>query len=94
MSKQLKPWQHVRNVNSIQNLPPFCNICEDVGDNYHYIIPDIELVEYAFTDNELPALELVDDNYRGLCIEVDDHGNCSLLMRFKNGNTRTIWGAV
>ena len=34
------------------------------------------------------------ENYRGLVFEVNDHGTCTLLRCFKNGNTRIIADCV
>lgn len=36
----------------------------------------------------------VPENYRGLVLEVNDHGNVTLYMQFKNGNRREIASRV
>ena len=97
MSKRLKAWQYVRNVRSVRNLPPYTTI-EDTtfvgGKAAHMIFPDRGSVSFALQEGELEYTEFVEPDYRGLCVEVSDHGNITLYMRYKNGNKREIWGAV
>jgi hypothetical protein len=40
------------------------------------------------------AGEDIPDNYRGIALIVNDHGNVSLLKVFKNGNTRELANRV
>lgn len=88
MNRKLRPWQYVRNVASIRNLPPYCEISDDFDGN-----PIVTPNKWdALSD--CPNIDDVPDNFRGFVVSVSDHGNVSLLMRFRNGNTREIWGVV
>jgi hypothetical protein len=55
------------------------------------IVPDVHAAL-----EELPALSDVEDDatFRGWCVDVNDHGNIMLLMKYKNGNRREIWSVV
>ena len=96
MSKQLKTWQYVRNVGSIQNLPPYTMIGDATfGEQVmHIIIPDVSSVSYALQKGKLEHAKFIRPGYKGLCVEVSDRGNITLYMQYKNGNKREIWGIV
>jgi hypothetical protein len=42
----------------------------------------------VFDLNDIP------DGFRGLVLEINDHGNMTLWNHFKNGNNREIWSVV
>ncbi|MFA6016453.1 MAG: hypothetical protein WC742_15450 [Gallionellaceae bacterium] len=65
-----------------------------VEPGWQQVVPNMSEVEWAMQDGDLPNVDNVAENYRGLCVSVSDHGNVSLLMRYRNGNTREIWGCV
>jgi hypothetical protein len=68
----------------------YCELVDDLN-GWQQIVPNMSEVELAMRDNDLPNIDNVASDYRGLCVNVSDHGNVSLLMRFKNGNTREVW---
>ncbi len=83
----MKTWQYTRRPTTIKNLPFFTYFVTDGKESQ--LVPDVESAL-----DELPNIDVVAEDYRGLCVCVSDHGNVSLLMRFKNGNTREMWGCV
>lgn len=88
-----KCWDYVKYPDRIRNMPPYTMFLEtDDGD--FQIVPD---VNDLITDSYYGYVEYWDecaDDYRGYVISVTDHGNISLLFRYKNGNTKEIWSVV
>lgn len=77
--------------------PPYTMIEEIylVTEEHHFmIVPDLYSLHNDADDNTLKQYEFVADDYRGLCFEVNDHGNITLWYKFKNGNRREIWSCV
>jgi hypothetical protein len=86
----MKTWQYTKRPQSVKNLPMYCELADDLN-GWQQVVPNMSEVEWAMRDGDLPNIDNVADDYRGLCVSVSDHGNVSLLMRFKNGNTREVW---
>jgi hypothetical protein len=99
----LRAWATVDRPQAVKNLPPYCYIASvgsfndaTVLDHYE-VRPDVDAALLAVMDSDLPCTEQVEyqrPTYRGLLLDVNDHGNVTLLYRFANGNTREIWGVV
>lgn len=99
MSKKLRAWQCVRNAASIRNMPPYTYIYRDDKNPPHieqFICPDVDAAQDAARDGELLVVDDLNDaeNYRGLVLEINDHGNATLYRSFRNGNLREIWSIV
>ncbi len=92
MKRKLRTWSYVDRPNAVKNLPPYTYLNFNNGECQ--IVPDAGSLELEMQEGDMPNIEKVSDNYRGLCVSVSDHGNVSLLYHFKNGNTREVWGAV
>ena len=97
----LRAWAIIDRPQAIKNLPPYCYIgAEDdpTGCPGTLIVkPDVDDALLAVMDGDLPCKEQVEHQrptYRGLMLDVNDHGNVTLYYRFANGNTREIWSAV
>lgn len=93
-----KCWSIVEKPNRVKNIPPYCEIVECVdeisGEKYWQIMPNAnELIEDSYY-GYVKYYDSCEDNYRGYVINITDHGNISLLFRFKNGNTREVWSMV
>ena len=93
MAKRLETGQYVRNVASCKNLPP-CTTIERDERGHNYIVPDMESLQCEIDEGLIPAGTDWPENYRGLFAYISDHGNVTLAMCFKNGNTREIWAVV
>lgn len=93
----MKCWSTVANPGRIKNLPPYCFIerCTDEisQEVYYQIVPNVDSLYLDIRDGEVFNYDECPNDYRGLVVYISDHGNVSLLFRFKNGNTREIWSA-
>ncbi len=87
-------WSYVNRPNAVKNLPSCTKVAVNDQWGSFQIIPDFDALKWEIDEGFVVNIDDVSENYRGLCVSVSDHGNVSLLMRFKNGNTREVWGMV
>jgi hypothetical protein len=104
--RRFRVGDYVRNVASVRNLPPFCEIYHDDQDPPyvgHFVAVNQVDVDYAISEGDVQVVsdcwrgdswDSLPAGYRGLVLHESDHGNLTLYYHFKNGNNREIWGIV
>jgi hypothetical protein len=90
----LRAWAVVTRPGAVQHLPPFCYVGAQEDADGLIVTPDVADVLQAVQDGDIPSVDNCDPRYRGLAVSISDHGNVTLLYRFRNGNTREVWGVV
>ena len=85
-------WAYVSRPGAVRVLPPFTDLV--LTDDGWQVQPDTDALWDAVSAGDVPYLDDCGDGFRGLAVDVSDHGNVELLRVFRNGNTRSIWGMV
>lgn len=93
-----KCWSIVKRHNKLKNLPPYTRteefVDEITGESYWQIVPETNDLFFDIGDGYVKELDRCDDDYRGYAVIISDHGNITLVFRYKNGNTKEIWSMV
>jgi len=89
-------WLLERIEDSLMDLAaPFTYFGAHPGDGSDYgFWPDFDAVDMARTDGELPDTATVPEDYNGLSVDVNDHGNMAILSHDGAGNRTIVWDCV
>lgn len=91
-SRRLGCWSYVSRPGAVRNLPPYTMV-ESCDDGFQ-VVPDVDSLLADVSSGDVPYWDDCGAGYRGLAVNVTDHGNVSLIRVFANGNVRGVWGVV
>lgn len=75
--------------------PPYVTFGAHRGDGADFgFWPAWEAIQEDRASGELPDTDDVRGRYKGLSIDVSDHGNATLYRHFGNGHKREVWSVV